>query len=198
MKNPPLLFESTSSPYGIPFPEWTARWWRWLLRIPKDVCPAIDKTGQYCGQCQDDRNVWFLAGTFGGFATRMCDIPSRKGILFPVINYEACFADEPLLLTKFDLERKCKEEMDKIADLSLSVDGSPTEIEKYRVPSPAFEIEIKEHNCLSVRPGMTSLASDGFWLFLQPLERGEHTIQSFSTCLAGKIKIGCTYELTVR
>jgi hypothetical protein len=198
LEKAPSLFQASSSPFGISFPEWTARWWRWLLRIPSKICPAVDTTGHFCSQSQDDLNVWFLAGTLGGFATRCCIIPSRRGILFPVINYEASFADEPLLKTKFELEERCREEMDKIADLSLSVDGCPVEIGDYRVSSPAFEIKIERDNCLHVRPGLTSLASDGYWLFLRPLEKGKHSIESFSSCLAGKIKIGCTYQLEIQ
>lgn len=192
------LFRPTSRPYGVCFPEWSIRWWRWLLSIPKGLNPINDTTGKSTYQSQNDPNVWFLAGTFGGSVVRKCMIPYGKSILFPIINYECCLADEPLLANDLQLEEKCKQEIDKIGELYCRVDGQVVHLTQYRIASGAFNIDLPSDNCLSVKSGKTLMASDGYWLFLQPLPRGEHILQSYGSCLAGKVKVGCTFQLTIR
>lgn len=192
------IFSVDSAPYGTSFSKWTVRWWEWLLKIPKNLNPAFDVTGARCSESQYDPRVWFLAGTFGGAAVRRCTVPFGRGILFPVINYEACFADEPLLTRKEDLEQKCEDEIDKIADLYLTVDGHHVDLSDYRIAAPCFDINLAMDNCISVRFGETCMASDGYWLFLKPPAKGEHVIRSFGSCLAGKVKIKCTYDLKIQ
>lgn len=191
------LFPPTSRPYGRPFAEWSSRWWHWLLSIPKSINPINDTKGELADQFQEDPNVWFLAGTFGGSVIRNCTIPYGKAILLPIINYEASFADEPLLSDPVQLENKCKEEIDKIGELYCYVDEQAVALSEYRIASGVFEIDLRDENCLSVRTGTTLMASDGYWLFLQPLTRGKHIIKSFGSCLAGKIKIGCTFKIAI-
>lgn len=191
------LFPPSSCPYQLSFAEWTSRWWRWLLSIPKNISPVNDITGEFTKQSQYDPNVWFLAGTFGGSTERKCIIPFGKSILFPVINYEASFADEPLLSDALELENKCKEEIDKIGELYCHVDGQVVDLREYRIASSAFEITLSCENCLSAKAGKTVMASDGYWLFLSPLPQGKHEIKSFGSCLAGKIKIGCTFDINI-
>jgi len=192
------LFPPSSQPYGVSLSGWCARWWHWLLSIPKYVNPVVDETGEFSSQFQNDPNVWYLAGTFGGSVVRRCNVPKGKAIIFPVINYEASLADEPDLSDPKQLEIKCKQEIDNIGRLYCYVDGQIIDLAQYRIACRAFKIEIPSDNCLSVKSGQTSMASDGYWLFLQPLPRGKHVIQSFGSCLAGKIKIGCDYRLIVQ
>ena len=85
----------------------------------------------------------FSAGTFGGTVTRNLVVPYGKAILFPIINYEACLADEPFLSHEHQLQDKCREEIDKITDLELNVDGLDIDISGYRVASHSFDIELK-------------------------------------------------------
>lgn len=191
------LYPPTSFPYGVAFAEWTRRWWRWLLTIPKNINPANDMTGEFISRSQNDPNVWFLAGTFGGSIERKCKIPFGKSILFPVINYEACFADEPLLSDSVELENKCKAEIDKIGELYCYFDEQAVDLREYRIASSGFEIALNYGNCLSAKAGKTIMASDGYWLFLSPPSHGKHEIKSFGSCLAGKIKIGCTFDIDI-
>src|SRR4029453_7743303 len=109
-----MLFAPDSAPYGVTFPDWTIRWWRWLLSSSMETNPALDISGKWSELRQDDPNVWFLAGTFGGSVVRTSTIPAGKAILMPIINYECSFADEPLITSEKELELKCKNEIDDI------------------------------------------------------------------------------------
>lgn len=193
-----MLFSPDSHPYGVSFPKWTIRWWRWLLSLPKEKNPALDESGVYSELSQEDRNVWFLAGTFDGLVERECDIPLGKAILMPIINYECSFADEPMVTTEKGLELKCKSEIDDIKNLTVIIDELLLRnLSRYRIRSPIFSIDLQDNNILGIISGSTRMITDGFWIFLKPLEGGNHKLTSFGSCRSGKIRIGATYNLHI-
>ena len=193
-----ILFPPESRPYGISYNEWTVRWWRWFLSIDKDFNPATDSSGVDSEQKQDDPNVWFLAGTLGGFAERTCRVPYGKAIIMPVINYECSFADEPSITTDWELEDKSKREIDDIKDVRVKIDEITLEdLSPFRIRSPLFMINLQEDNILGATSGFTKMISDGYWIIVKPLGFGEHQVNSFGSCRSGKIKIATSYKLTV-
>jgi hypothetical protein len=193
-----IIFESNSYPYGISYEEWIRLWWKWLISIPKGKNPAFDNTGDQCNISQDNPHVWFLAGTFGDVpAIRKCTVPEGKALLFPVINYECSFADAPSFRSEQELEEKCKQEMDQIGNMNASLDARKINVHDYRVHSRCFTVNIPPDNCLGAVSGTTRIASDGFWLFIEPLPPGTHTLISYGSCMAGKIKIDCTFQLVI-
>jgi hypothetical protein len=193
-----MLFAPNSKPYGIKLLEWTIRWWRWLLSGPREKNPAADKSGEYSVLKQDDPNVRFLASTFRGSVLRNCTIPFGKAIFMPIINYECSFADEPSITTANELELKYRCEIDDIKHLSVTIDESIlNNLANYRIRSPVFSIDLQENNILGVDPGHTHMISDGFWIFLKPLEIGGHKVTSLGSCRSGKIRIETTYDLHI-
>lgn len=193
-----IVFPLNSNPYGVSYPEWIIRWWRWLLSLPKEKNPALHESGIYASQKQDDPNVWFLAGNFGGYVKRKCQVPFEKAILMPIINYECSFADEPTITTDVQLESKCKSEINDIKNLTVIVDDYLLEdVSQYRMCSPFFVIDLHEDNILDVKPAQTRMISDGFWIFLKPLEIGSHRIITSGSCRSGKIRIANTYDLEI-
>jgi hypothetical protein len=193
-----MIFDINSHPYGISYEEWVRLWWKWLISIQKDKNPAFDSTGHLCATSQYSPYVWFLAGTFGGPTDRKCNIPNGKAILFPIINYECSFADDPSIKSEEDLEEQCRREIDQIGRIKASIDGRKIEVHNYRVKSKCFTVDIPPNNCLGAIKGTTRMASDGYWLFIEPLCTGDHILKSFGSCLAGKIKIGCTFRVTIK
>lgn len=192
------IFQNDSAPYGISFRQWTIFWWKWLISIPFAKNPAFDPTGNSDDGTQNNSQVWFLAGTFGGPAVRTYIIPYGKAILFPVINYECSFVDEPTIKTESGLERRCKKEIDDIKDFYASLDRRKINLKKCRVESKCFSVEIPPNNCLRVAGGDTVMASDGYWLFFEPLTQGEHQLSTYGSCMSGRIKIGCNFKLTIK
>jgi hypothetical protein len=198
-----LLFPSDSKPYGLTFSQWTIKWWYWLLSIPKDKNPALDTSGTNLSESQNDPNVWFLAGTLGGAATRSGKIPLGKAILMPVINYRCSFADEPAINTEEELTLKCKKEIDDIKNLSFQIDDMfVTNLSSYRICSPLFDVHLSENsienNILHDNRFDTKMISDGYWIFLRPLNIGLHKLISSGSCRSGKISIAMNYHLFVQ
>ncbi len=190
------LYDPDSAPFGITYAEWTARWWKWVLSIPKAENPLVDENGENCANNQSGP-VWFLAGTLKGSAERSCTIPADKAILIPVINYEASVAEGDGT-TDEELAARAKFEIDQITNMQAMFSGANVkELKKYRVQSPPFNVILPADNVLGLPAQTTKMMSEGYWLFLKPLEPGKYDLHSFGSCLAGRIKIGSSYHLTI-
>jgi hypothetical protein len=163
------LFHNDVCPLNISMREWTSLWWKWLNSIPRDQSPARDFSGRFCSVSQHQRDVWFLAGTFGGTATRICKIPSGKAILFPIIASIFSFATDPHLKTEEDLIRTVTRDINNVERLSLTIDEIVfDDLRNFRVRSEVFS------DLVNGTP--TKVVSDGYWIFLKPLPVGNHKI----------------------
>ena len=190
------LYPPGSKPFGRTYAEWTARWWQWVLSIPKTENPLLDENGRNCANNQSGP-VWFLAATLGGPAERSCTIPADRAILSPVINYEASVAEGDGT-TDDELAARARFEMDQIANMQAIIRGTNVnELNQYRIQSPPFNVTLPADNVLGLPAQTTKMMSEGYWLFLKPLEPGTYDLYSFGSCLAGKIRIGVSYHLTI-
>jgi len=198
------LYSTNSNPYGFTFAEWTAKWLQWALSIPKENNPANDDSGKNCALDQKGP-VWFLAGTFGGSATRNCTIPAGKAILFPILNAECSYSEYPKLKTDSDLRSCAKASADPIGDMAVNIDGINLEnLQKYRVQSPLFNITFPASNAYGIKAGTTQSVADGYWIFLNPVPAGNHKIHfkgaiiDYTSTAIVNFSIDVTYNLTVQ
>ena len=200
----PGIVPPHSRPHGMTYGEWGARWWQWVFSIPAASNPVLDSTGAYCGVGQSG-GVWFLAGTFGGDATRNCTVPPGRMLFFPIVNVE-CSTLEGNGATEAAL-RACANgwinDNLAVATLSATIDGVPVQnLGSYRAESPLFTFTLPPGNVfeffgIPAPAGTTSPAvADGIWLMLTPLPAGNHTV-SFN--IAGPIfSLAINYNLTVQ
>lgn len=171
-------FPANTTQYNLTYGDWTAKWWQWLVSIPQDRNPAVDETGENCGEGQSGP-VWFLSGTFGGLAARNCDIPAGKSILFSALNAECSYAEYPDLRTESELRSCAVSSNDGVTELMVTIDGQTIEYSQlisYRVQSPLFNLTLPENNIFGLPASTTQAVSDGFWVFLPPLGPGQHEI----------------------
>ncbi|MDQ4017440.1 MAG: hypothetical protein M3129_02735 [Thermoproteota archaeon] len=194
----PGVYPPGSAPYNLTYGEWGAKWWQWVLSLPQDINPLIDQTGEHCAQAQSGP-VWFLAGTFGGSAERTCTIPEGKAILFPVLNSGNVKTDPSE--TEEDLRVTTKEAVDNPAILEASVDGVPLHnLQNYRAESPVFNVTLSEGNIFGVPELNSEAVSDGYWVMLEPLPVGDHSVNfrgADTAAVAGGLVTEVTYKLTI-
>lgn len=156
-----------------------AIWYRWMLSIPKNENPCLDLTGRYCSVNQNNKKVWFLAGTFGNTALvrRKCVVPMGRAIFFPLLVKEDSFKEDIDLKTGAELIKRSREATDQVLNMRATIDGENVEyIENYRVQSEVFKLRFPNDNVYDVAPGVTESVCDGYWLFLKPLDVGRHSI----------------------
>ena len=78
--------------------------------------------------------------------------------------------------------------------------ASSMELWKYRVQSPVFDITLPKDNSIGLPPRKDASVSDGYWLMLEPLSPGEHTIHDEGAFVSGTgkgFRQNVTYYVTV-
>jgi hypothetical protein len=199
-QNNPGVYPPDSNPYNLTYSDWSGRWVQWLTSIPQDNNPTLDETGKNCAQNQSGP-VWFLAASSGGSVVKSCTIPEGKAILLPVITrweIRTSPAD-----TEADMRAHVKNSIDHVTTLEASIDGTPLQnLWNYRVTSPLFNVTLPKNNLLGVPEGPTEGVSDGYWILVEPLPVGGHTIYLNGAAVdvadpSNNVVITRTWQLTI-
>jgi len=174
-----FLYERNVHPFGKSWEKWTALWCNWMLSMSKKKNPSLDETGKYCSLNQNDKNVWFLTGTFGNIVPirRKCTIPAEKAIFFPIVVKEDSLEEDSDLKTELELIERSSVATNKLIHMEATVDGENVDnLTNYRVQSEVFDLTFPKDNVYNVRPGLTRSVCGGYWLFIKPLRIGKHFI----------------------
>lgn len=170
--------QSSSSPSSSPSPEITAEWWQWAKAAPAGSCPLRYFSGNDCGVGQTGP-VWFLVGGYGSSKIqRTCTFPAGKSLFFPIINmlhYQR--RDGP--------EYTCEQAKQDAALNNNSALERFAELDEVAIEVHA-EHRIRSEDCFDVFAKLTPeagaylaypSATDGYWLMLEPLSIGTHTLK---------------------
>jgi hypothetical protein len=177
--------------YGRSQAEWAAAWWQWAVSIPVAMNPLFDAPGSDCteGQVED---VFFLGGAFLGvdtatttFATanRTCDVPANTPLFFPLINFMLTMLNAPPGASEADMLDAVGFFGEPMSNFVLEIDGVPqTGLSAHDQWPEAFDLFYPEGSLLesAVGPlpaGMTRGAEHGYYVMLEPLSAGTHTVR---------------------
>ena len=184
-----------------PMAQMSVDWWQWVLDIPLATNPKVDTTGEFVSIGQPVGDVWFLADSFGeGVWERKCDVPKGMALLFPITD--AVFWAPEDGKNPPALRAIAREAMDGVTTLEGTLDGVPladvlgvTDLYALRVESPAFVIPDTLLIDFGLDPGRRLAVSDGFWVYLEDLNVGEHTIWFKMEITSGPFA-GAAHEIT--
>jgi hypothetical protein len=182
----------------------SAQWWEWAISIPASHNPMLDATGVDCVVGQRGP-VWFLAGTFsGGPATRTCSLPEGKALFLPVVNYVSINSPNvcgqgPGNLSAKDLRGMAAAYIDGITSVSVQLDGQAIDARRvqsvvFAVPMPADNIFVQPCNGDSPAGVYSPGVDDGFYVALDPLRPGKHTLHFQAQYRGGTVQ-DTTYNL---
>ena len=193
------VYPIESKPYGLTYGEWSAKWWKWFLLIPKKYSPAFDLDGSNASTIQINLPVFFLCQTYESTVVppnRSVTIPINTSIFMPIINWVSIMhldgeTDDQLLAI-------ARNKMNVVTTLKFAVNGIPVsnEPEAYRAVSPFFYVDLPENNIMDLSPGVRRAVSDGFWYFLKP-RRNRLELTSMGACSSGLTKIGVRYTISI-
>ena len=208
-RNPnPGILPIRSEPFGKSYGEWAAAWWQWALSIPADHNPVSDKTGRFFsqGQCGP---VWFR-GAFGSSGERTSIMPEGKALFMPVYNWlfgAGVFDCDPTVpgvpCDVPTLRALAAANTEAATVLDVTIDGVAVKnVRAYRAASPEpFSVTYPENSVVGVAAGTYyPQVTDGYWLMLAPLPKGEHTIHIHVLALGtanGTIEFTSVTHLTV-
>ena len=193
--------------YGETYAEHSAAYWQWFLSKEAEGHPGIDlpeynvKTGQR-------GKVWFLPG-LTGTVTRDVTIPAGKAVFVALLNAEASSLEEEPFFGATEEEQRAAASAiaDHIVGLTLTINGEAVEnLEDFRVVSPQFEFTAPTPWIFGAVGGSGTAVADGYYVLLNPLPKGTHTIRftgAFVFTLAAdgfdaEIPADVTYNITVK
>jgi hypothetical protein len=193
--------------FALSYGEWGARWYQYHFEIPADQNPIFDSTGKDCALGQWGP-VFFLVGAFGGKVTRsQCEVPAGTGLFFPIINIACAIPDDGN--TPAAIVQVCSPAIDAVDTNSLFVTIDGTNVPNLRtfraseffsftgaIPGP------ESTACTGATPhcyeGFRDTAfTDGYWMMLQPLPIGHHTVRFGGAIPSFGFKLDVTYQLKV-
>lgn len=160
--------------------EWTADWWIWAIAqsMPNDA--FTDATGANAAIGQTGP-LFFIAGTTGGTATRSFTVLGDKFLLVPLVNYAAAESSFVVPPTVAELSMIVDTVIDGVDSLFAEIDGTAipeSDLFTHRESSPVFSFVGAPNNPFYQSPGPSgSAVADGYWLMLNPLGEGTHTIR---------------------
>lgn len=207
------------------FGELGAKWWEWALLPAATHHPLFDTSdcstgqsgavwflgGKFCATGNPNCNPQV--------AERSCEIPKGKALFFPVINTENSFLELPIGTTEADLRLMTKSSMDTATNLRATLDGRSLKIvhicssgvtctpvqsplSTYTLAQDANVLAaIGEFLHLDPNAGLipngasSQFVSDGFYVLLDSLPVGQHTI--FFHGELGTFVLDITYHLRV-
>lgn len=183
-----------------------AAWQQHVLRIPAQANPTLDTTGVHALVAQSGP-VYFLAGaTSTDPVVRRVTLPRGKYLFFPLLTVECSTVEPPPFFGSNYAElSQCAGSFFAPTDvLGCTIDGIPVpNLQAFRSQSPLYLFTMPPQNNILGLPGVRAGLSvaDGYWLLLEPLPPGEHTIR-FTALLTTGIGAGfsqdITYHITVR
>ncbi len=160
------------------------RWWQWVLHIPAATSPLTDTTGEFAGT-DNTGPVFFVAGNTGGSSTRSFEVPAGKPIFFPVVN--GVDVEVPGSTSVADAFACCLGFVDTAANLHATLDGNNLLVRPNDQTNPSrqtstefFTVDVPVDNPFGwTAPyvGMLDTVSDGFWVALDGLSPGKHTLK---------------------
>jgi hypothetical protein len=195
---------ATPNVYGKTIGNWGLAWWSWALGFPVATNPVLADGNVDCGARQTG-DVWFLAGTFGTKAERTCTVKKGKALFFPILNAITFAPDFCKDVTSCRFDADITQTQGGKFEWACTVDGIPCIFKSpvVRAQSDPLRLNLKtgtiatEADGFGLDPGVRKIAiSDGYWIMLDPLKPGVHTIH-FTAATVGGLNLDVTYHLTV-
>jgi hypothetical protein len=201
----PGIIPINARAFGTTYAELAAAWWQWVLGAHVADSELLDPTGEKCAVGQTG-HVWFLAETFfGGTAHRTCAVPRGTALFVPMANaLYGAFLNDPAEQRTVDFARAhtiCV----LGADIHAEIDGVPLKDPRQYLEESLFVAHLSDDNLFGLTADVAPelvldpTADRGYYLFIEPLPPGRHTIHLVSSATEGLCVLDqdVTYDLSV-
>ena len=172
--------------------EWSQSYLQWIAAFARDSSPVSDTTGAQCAAKQGG-DVWFLASSDGTAPiVRSCAIPAGKTLFVPIAStMERSSSREPNCA---GMARLAAAALARVSRLTMTIDGQAVDdLEGHRIAGgDCFALDARQ----SSRSSAKGAVADGYFVMLQPLPPGPHTIVVGARFDA--TSLSTTYHLDVR
>jgi hypothetical protein len=186
----PAVFGPQSHPFGLTYSQWATRWSQWAFGTPTPQNSLANPAN--CNAAQGGPVFWLPASSTPGVVAS-CTVPAGTALLLTPARYLAATVTGDGNAFP-ELIASAKAGVDSITESSVSLDGRPLPVERFRTASP-FVLRLPRVNLFGVFGGPGKAAIDGYFLMLKPLSVGTHVIkaaESFSDGTSADITITVT------
>jgi hypothetical protein len=166
----------------------------WLAWAHRRAFAPVTEAGTVDCAAGQAGATWFLAGSELeiGPVSRACTVPRDRRLFFPVVS---AFCAEPRIPSRAEgasLGACAASFIDLFPPVALTatLNGDPTPI--VRAQSPLVPVRLERDNPFAAPAGDYLETADGYWVLLDPLPPGDHTVR-----VAAASDLDVTYELTV-
>jgi hypothetical protein len=186
------FYSRDESPFGISNGGWVAKYWNWDYSLPLDpqtnVIVGLNENG--CLIHKENSMVMLADTAFGGVWNQNCTISRNEGILIPIWIGECNAGEKDCLNQPFEQLSKAARGFDlgKVKGL-VKVDNIPVATldavdYKTNIMNNVTEVYTKQFNAtipndshvLNEEFGTFPAAAHGWFVFLKPLQPGNHTV----------------------
>jgi hypothetical protein len=215
------FYSKDEHPFGISYSDWVAKFWNWDFSIPIDsqtnTLAGLKDNG--CLMHKDNSMVMLVDTAAGGIWKQKCTISRTEGILIPIWTGECDQALKGFDSYSFKQLSECARAYDLgIVKGQVKVDDTPVATldaidYKTNVMNNVTEVYTKQFNAIvpkeshliSERYGTFPAAAHGWFVFLKPLQPGNHvvyyqnSVEATTLSGAGNVNSGqFTYYLNVK
>jgi hypothetical protein len=215
------FYSKDEHPFGISYSDWVAKFWNWDFSIPihsqTNTLAGLKDNG--CLMHKDNSMVMLVDTAAGGIWKQKCTISRTEGILIPIWTGECDQALKGFDSYSFKQLSECARAYDLgIVKGQVKVDDTPVATldaidYKTNVMNNVTEVYTKQFNAIvpkeshliSERYGTFPAAAHGWFVFLKPLQPGNHvvyyqnSVEATTLSGAGNMNSGqFTYYLNVK
>jgi hypothetical protein len=205
----PGIAPINSRPHGKSYSEWAATWQKWVMENTNSHFYKADGDPAQISCVEIEKNVWLLFGTYnqtGAHVERSCTVPPGSALFYPLVNvsYFAWPDDPPDTRTEAAVRAMVaglKDSVQIVATIDGASVNTPTnyyeESTLFAVTAPAELANPYERPAGEVwEPSVDA----GYYLFLNPLTPGQHTLSWVVTRNnpAGEIAQDLRYTVIVK
>jgi hypothetical protein len=215
------FYSKDEHPFGISYSDWVAKFWNWDFSISIDsqtnTLAGLKDNG--CLMHKDNSMVMLVDTAAGGIWKQKCTISRTEGILIPIWTGECDQALKGFDSYSFKQLSECARAYDLgIVKGQVKVDDTPVATldaidYKTNVMNNVTEVYTKQFNAIvpkeshliSERYGTFPAAAHGWFVFLKPLQPGNHvvyyqnSVEATTLSGAGNMNSGqFTYYLNVK
>jgi len=195
-----FVFGIEEKPFGLTYSNWTVKWWKWILEIPKYISPLFDPDGKNAYLNQTYGKVFFLCQTLESsekIPVRTINVPKETSIFMPIINWISVLHEDGE--TDEELLKVARQRMDVVKDLEITINEirlSTNFVKKFRVESRFVNVFLPENNIFGHPSCKTRIVSDGYWIFTRPLTHNT-SVKTVGSCSSGITKIKVNYNINI-
>ena len=189
--------------------EWLAKWWIWWTGIPNDIHPANKYPDINRCSAMQKGQVWFLPNIFPGKNVEYrCEIPIGTDILLPISTTECENGTVEGQMSDIELQECAFNILTPIDNIEVILDGAKIDLKNLGQPIQTnfFNVTYPQ-NPLDlwgeVKPGIYRAIAEGYFLFLNNLDAGNHIIKMkvvdmLKGNIAPEFPAEGTYDITIK